>query len=343
MGLNWKKPYNIKHAFLINNLGEGDKLKKALTVVILFALILSSFCLLYSTQNVKAQSNGAAILSYSSYIAPANSVLAESQGDLIVVGEVQNTGTTTLGAIYVSGYAYDSSGQILAQSESKVFGLNLAAGAKTPFYMDFPPESSPTYDLSWVSNVTSLTVNVHSVLQPTTSLNTDVAVPSDNLHSAIDAGNYTLTGSALNAGSDPVSDVVLFASFYNSTGGVIAIGYMDLGTSIQPAGSVAFTITPVDDTAAISSHIVSYAVSALGVPTTSTATPLPTPTTAPTTLPTSTATPSTQPTQPPASLQSNLLIYAAIIVVGLVIAVALVLFILKGRKNKDLPLSPPPA
>jgi hypothetical protein len=259
-----------------------------------------------------------------------------------MVGEVQNTGTTTLGTIIVTGNAYNSTGQVLAQSESEVFGINLAAGAKSSFYMDFPPESSPTYDLSWVPNVTSLTVNVYSAKPPTTTLTTDVEVPSDNLQSVNDAGNYTVTGTALNAGFDPVSDVVLYASFYNSTGGVIAIGYMDLGASLQPAGSVAFTLTPVDDTATLSSQIVSYAVSALGVPTTATATPSPVPTTAPTTLPTSTATPSTQPTQPPAPSQSNLLIYG-IIVVGLVIAVALVLFILKGHKHKDLPPPPPPA
>jgi hypothetical protein len=253
-----------------------------------------------------------------------------------VVGEVQNTGTTTLGTIYVTGNAYNSTGQVLAQSESEVFSINLAAGAKSSFYMDFPPESSPTYDLSWVPNVTSLTVNVYSALPPTTTLTTDVEVPSDNLQGVNDAGNYTVTGTALNAGFDPVIDVVLYASFYNSTGGVIVIGYMDLGTSLQPAGSVAFTLTPVDDTVALSSQIASYAVSALGVPTTATATPSP----APTTLPTSTATPSTQPTQPPAPSQSNLLIYG-IIVVGLVIAVALVLFILKEHKHRFASASPP--
>jgi len=314
-------------------------LKKILTSIILFALILSSFCLLYSTQNVKGQTTEATILSYSSYIAPANALLAESTGDLIVVGEVQNTGTATLGAIYVTGSAYDSNGQVLAQSESKVFGLNLAVGAKSPFYMDFPPESSPTYDLSWVQNVTSIAVNVYSVQPQATTLSTDVVVPSDNIQVVNNAGNYTITGTALNVGSDPVSDVVLFASFYNSTGGVVAIGYMDLGASLQPAGSVAFTMTPVDDIA-ISSQIVSYVVSALGVPVTATATPSPIPTTVPTTLPTSTATPT--PTQPPASSQSNLIIYTAIIVVGLVIAVALALFILKDRKNKDLPPPSPP-
>jgi hypothetical protein len=258
-----------------------------------------------------------------------------------VVGEVQNTGTTTLGAIYVAGSAYDSTGQVLAQSESKVFGLNLAAGAKSPFYMDFPPESSPAYDLSWVSNVTSLAVNIYSVLPNSTSLNTDVVVPADNLQVVnSNAGNYTITGTALNAGSDPVSDVVLFASFYNSTGGVVGIGYLDLGASLQPAGSVTFTLTPVDDTA-ITSQIVSYSVSALGLPVTATATPTPAPTIAPTALPTSTATPI--PTQPPASSQSNLITYIAIIVVGLVVAVALVLLILKDRKNKDLPPPPSPA
>ncbi len=317
-------------------------MKKILATLIVFALILSSFSLLNSDLNVKAQTAETAVLSYNWYIAPANTVLAEYQGDLVVVGEVQNTGTTTLGAIYVAGYAYNSTGQIVAQSEGKVFGITLAAKAKSPFYIDFAPEtSSPSLDLSWVANVTSVTVTVLTAQQPTSNVSTDVVV-SSALQGADNAGDYTVTGSVLNVGSNPVSDVVLYGTFYNSTGGVIAIGYMDLGTQLQPSGSAAFTMTPMDNTGALSSQIASFNVTALGVPVAE-AGSTPVPTAVPTNLPTATATPTAHPTQPPFQLSSSMIIFAAIIVVVLVAVVILVLFLLKGRKTKDLPPPPPPA
>jgi hypothetical protein len=318
-------------------------LKKTLVTLLLFALVLSSFSVLYLTQTVKAQTTQATILSYSWYVAPSDTILAEYSGDLIVVGEVQNTGTTDLGYIYIVASAYNSTGEVQASSEAKVFGLTLAAGAKAPFYLDLPPESSPTYDQSWVSNVTAVSVNVVSVLAPSTTAATDVRVPSDALSGTDNSGNYTVTGTVLNAGSNAVSDVVLYGTFYNSTGGVVAVGYMSLGASLQPAATAAFTMTPLDISAGMSSQIATFAVVAVGVPQSVTPTPTPPPTSAPTVVPTATVTPSPQPTQSTGSPQTNLIIYVAIIVVGIVIAVGLVLVLLKGNKSKNLPLPPPPA
>ena len=322
-------------------------MKKILATLIVFALILSSFSLLNSALNVKAQTVETAVLSYNWYIAPANTVLAEYQGDLVVVGEVQNTGTTVLGSIYVVGSAYNSTGQIIAQSEGRAFGITLAVGAKAPFYMDFAPETStPSLDLSWVPNVTSVTVTVLTAQEPTNTVSTDVVVSSDTLHGIDNAGVYTVTGSVLNVGSNPVSDVVLYGTFYNSTGGVIAIGYMDLGTSLQPSGSTTFTMTPMDNTAALTSQIASFNVTSLGVPVAE-ATSTPIPTAAPTTQPTSSPSSSPTPTQNSGTMGS-IATYAIVIAVVVIIVLIVGLMFLRRRGSSQkveaqtLPQPPPP-
>ena len=79
----------------------------------------------------------AKILSYSWYVAPATSTQAQYIGDLIVVGEVQNVGTNTLGSVIVAGSAYNSTGGLLASSETAVYDYYLFPGPKSSFLLRF--------------------------------------------------------------------------------------------------------------------------------------------------------------------------------------------------------------
>ena len=64
---------------------------------------------------VKADASEAKILSYSWYVAPANTASqAQYAGDLIVIGEVQNIGTNTIGNVAIGADAYNSTGGFLA-------------------------------------------------------------------------------------------------------------------------------------------------------------------------------------------------------------------------------------
>ena len=85
-------------------------MKKIITAVILAVLILAAFNML-SAPSVKAQTSEAKILSYSWYVAPADTVLAEYIGDLVAVGEVQNVGSNIIGYVVVTGVAYNSTGR----------------------------------------------------------------------------------------------------------------------------------------------------------------------------------------------------------------------------------------
>ena len=87
-------------------------MKKIITAVIVVVLILAAFNIL-SAPRVKAQTSECKVLSYSWYVAPADTTQAEYIGDLIAVGEVQNVGSNVLGYVIVNGLAYNSSGALL--------------------------------------------------------------------------------------------------------------------------------------------------------------------------------------------------------------------------------------
>jgi hypothetical protein len=72
------------------------KLNKKIAIsIIICSLVLSMFSVLMFS-SVRANISEAKVVSYSWYIAPSDTV-AYSPGDLIVVGEVQNIGSSNLG------------------------------------------------------------------------------------------------------------------------------------------------------------------------------------------------------------------------------------------------------
>src|SRR6202142_2263842 len=98
---------------------KGDNLKKILAFAIIFVLALISLNVLLLPQ-AKAQTSEARIVSYTWYIAPSTTTSAEYIDDPIAVGEVQNTGSTIIGQIWVVGQALDSNGTILASTEARI-------------------------------------------------------------------------------------------------------------------------------------------------------------------------------------------------------------------------------
>lgn len=323
-------------------------MKKILAAIILVALVLSVFTAL-SASYVKAQdqTTGAKILSYSSYIAPSNSVLA-SQGDLIVVGEVQNTGTAIDGIIYINAVAYNSTGAAIAQTETPVIGVpQLLPSQKAPFYVDFNPqtnleyEQTGVYDQSWVSSITNITLQVPIVLNSTQTPYTDLQLSS--LTGFDNSGAYTVSGSVLNNGTQTVGDVWVLTTYYNSTGTVIGMNCTNyLTDSFSPGQSVAFTAIPTDNTAQLSNSVTNFSVIVESSPLSSSTTPAPE--NSPTPTPPST-TSSPKSTNSSSSLLANsTLMYGIIAAVVIIVAVlaALLLFRNRRKSSSELDLPPPP-
>lgn len=308
---------------------SDDNLKKTIVVVILAAaLILAAFSML-SAPRVRADTSEVQVLSYSWYVAPSNTVRAEWAGDLVAVGEVQNVGSNVIGSVVVAGAAYDSTGQVLATTQTQAFVNNILPGQKAPFYLDFFPEYSVTQDQSWVPSVTNVTVSATYVNDTSETPYSGLTIPSGSSTSYLDSsGTFTVTSVVQNTGSETTGHVWVVTTFYNASGTVVALNYTGyLSDSLAPGASVQFTVTPTDNTAQLSSAIANYSLLIQSEPLTSSVSPSPSSSIQPSSSPTISPPSSTQPTQSPAPTSSELIYaVAGVIVVIVVIIVALMLF-----------------
>jgi hypothetical protein len=309
-------------------------LKKKLAMVILVVLALATFNVLM-LPNGKAQTISAQVLSYSWYVAPSTTTSAVYINDLIVVGEVQNTGSTVAGRVWVTGQAYLSNGTVVAYSEAPAIGVNLEPNQKAPFYLDFIPENSLTQDQSWVSNISSVTVSVNNIINITSTLYGGVT--TSNVNGGNVGGTYTVAGTTINTGSQYAGDVAVVATFYNASAAVVGIALTDLGP-LSPGQSAPFTITPWDNTAALTNAITNYSILIEATPAAA-----PQSTTTPTALPTSTSS-SSKPTQAPGTPTSALTYLVVIVVVAVVaiIVVGLILLRRPSHQTEALSTTAPP-
>ena len=317
-------------------------MKKIAAFAILVVLALASFNVV-SITNVKAQSVEAQVLSYSWYIAPSTTFTAEYIGDLIAVGEVQNTGSTAAGLIWVAGQAYDSNGTVLASTEAQAMATNIAPNQKAPFYLDFAPEVSVTQDQSWISNVTSVTVFVATTTNASNSSSQYGGLTIFNDIGVNNGGNYTVSGIIVDTGEQSVGDVGLATTYYTANGTVVAVSLTDLSTAFVPGQATPFMVTPWDTTGTLSNQIANYTILVQSIP----ATPLTTPglTTSPTTQPTLSSSGSPAPTQSP-GLMASIPAYVIVVVVVAILAViaSLILLMRRGKSHKiDAPTETPQA
>ena len=314
-------------------------MKKIVTSVTIIILVLTAFAAL-SAPHVKAQTLEAKIVSYRWYVS-STSDITEWAGDLVAIGEIQNTGTTTIGSAFIYGTAYNSSDLAVDSEEAQVLATNILPGQKAPFCIDFVPEDSPTGDQSWVPSVTNVTVSMVTVLNSTETPYSGLTVPSSSISGSDIGGLYTLTAAIENTGNQIVGPVWAITTFYNSAGKVLSLNVTnDLTNSLAPRNSIEFTATPADNTAAISSEITNYSVIVqYGSLSTASATPTPqgTVTSNPTSSPrASESTPTSN------SKTSPLITYGIIAVVLVIVAAVVALMLLGNRRNNDQFAPPPP-
>ena len=237
-------------------------MKKIIAVVAVAALLLAAFNV-FSFPNVKADASEANVLSYSWYVAPSNTVLAQSAGDLVVVGEIENVGSNIIQNVTVGGTAYSSSGQTLASAEGQAYVYQTVSGGKAPFSIDFTSSSATTQNSDWISSVAGITVTVLSVTDTETPQYSGLTISSasGSTHFISD-GTFTVVGVVRNAGEESTGNVWVVATFYNASGTVVGLNFTDyLANSLAPGALAPFTVTPADDTAQLSSEIANYSTS----------------------------------------------------------------------------------
>ena len=211
------------------------------TTFLLCALTLTVFTALVPIQ-VYGASTDAKILSYSWYQAPTND-LAAYVGDLIVVGELQNVGTTNIYYVYVIGSAYINDVEV-ARYSCQILGNNLLPGEKAPFYLDFVPESILIDNLKNWADVTNVTVTVGYIANTDKSMYQGLTVASEGGYRS---DIYAVIGKVQNVGTESVDNVRVITTFYNAAGTVVSLNYTDVFQDpIAPGSSKTFTATPVD-------------------------------------------------------------------------------------------------
>ncbi|MGD0072382.1 MAG: hypothetical protein ABSB71_12585 [Candidatus Bathyarchaeia archaeon] len=276
------------------------------------------------TQNIK-------IVNYSYYV--------DNMGILDVVGEIQNVGSNTVNPVYLTGSVYSSDGTDQSDSYCQVWVSYLAPQQKAPFYMEFyPPSSTGIWQPQDVSKI-ALTVSIANATSGYQYPDLKITSSSASIGSTGDYnGAYLVNGIIQNTGSQTATNITVVATFYNSTGTVVAVGYTNYLTpaTLAPSGTpISFQVAALDLNQTVvpsGEKISSYSllVQAQGPILQGTA-PIVTPYQGSGSSPSS----SSSPTDVNSNNASNPAVIYAIVIVVVLIAVAGTVLMLRKRKPQE--------
>jgi hypothetical protein len=305
---------------------------KKLALCLVFICILS-FCFVIGPK-VSAQTGDLKVLNYSWYI--------HANGNLIVVGEVQNTGTNKSDFVMLTGNVFTIGGQAQATAYANVYPLALYPGQKGPFYIIVGAADSFSGDLSWLSlGIDHVDFNVGSVNTTSGFENLNLNIPVNASIIDPSTGVYSVEGLVWNFGDKPIGRNLVLATFYNASGDVIRIGVTREYLSpsyLLPNNTTEFVIFPLDITAEVSTQITSYKllIQSENVHSNNPASPSESPSTS--------ATPSASASPSPSSSPSNSAVvepkqafpmeyvYAVIAILAIVVIVLVAVVLRRGRK-----------
>jgi hypothetical protein len=226
---------------------EQGSVKKNIVIFFTLMMMLSlSITFLPKASSQTDNTKNIKILSYSWYI--------DSLGVLIVVGEIQNQGTNTIAAVFLSGTVYSPDGP-QSSSGTQVFVANLIPQQKAPFYMAFnPPNNLATPNT--IGNWQFIDISNIALTASRAETTTDYQYPdltitgqSATVDSGTDnKGTYWVSGTVKNTGSQTAKNIRVIGTFYHSSGAVVAVGYTDIltPTSLAPSGTVSFKVGAFD-------------------------------------------------------------------------------------------------
>ena len=295
---------------------------------LLFVLVVSSltFTLI---PFASSQAADLKILSYSHYI--------DNLGNLVIVGEVQNTGNNIFGNVSIVGTVTTADGSQI-DSGCLIPAKNLLPGQKSSFYMEFFSQSG-TGSISWYSTeIANIDLRIYSA--PTTNQYQyqDVVVITHK-PTLID-GVYWVNCTLQNNGTQTATKIMVYGTFYNSSGQVVATGDIVYPVaSLAPGATIAVNVPAFDLNQTLLSSAQKISGYSLLVQVQS---PLLSADNgnAPTINPSSTPFVGDNPT---ISSGDSTMLYAAVIVIVAVVAVVCLVLILRRRKPKIAVVESKPA
>jgi hypothetical protein len=251
------------------------------------------------------------VLSYSYYVNPS--------GDFIVVGEVQNTGSSILSSVTLNATAYDSGGNTLAGNSAMAYVSNFLPQQKAPFYIDLGPSTIAGTD--WGSTVSSVDFTVFNAYstsdQQYKGLSWDIAVNGTL------GGSYVATGLLFNLGNQTASGIKVVGTYYNSLGTVVAVGYYPVNDSLLPGNYTTYTVSEFDATPSLVAQISNCSILVQT-----------------STLQNNNLPPTVSPTKPLPNTYVYAIVAGTAVAAVIIIVVALLMF--RKRKVTSAPPPPPP-
>ena len=200
--------------------------KTIMYLLLIFAVISITLTL---TPIVSSQKENIKILNYSYHI--------DSSGILVAVGEVQNTGSTAISSIIISGTATPTYGTEVISGDL-VWANNLLPGQKAPFLIEF--KTNTTSSGAWLAGISDISVKV---LMATTTTQYQYQGMTIAQHQASSAsGSYTVSGQIKNTGTETAANVAVVATFFNAEGTPVAVGYSSPITTMAPDGIDSFEL-----------------------------------------------------------------------------------------------------
>jgi hypothetical protein len=223
-------------------------MKKSIIYLFIALTLLSLSLTLMPHVSAQTQDTNIKVLNYSYHI-------DYSQDILVVVGEVQNTGSSTLSLnnVLVSGSVYTADGINHGDSSGHIYSTYLVPGQKMPFEILFnAPKSSP--DGTWLSlDISRVDFKVNQATAVNTYPYPDVKITSQSSlidTTALAKGTYWVSGTVQNKGSQTAQSIFVVATFYNSSGTTVAFGYSDPlnppSKQLTPANTTSFKLGAFD-------------------------------------------------------------------------------------------------
>ena len=205
------------------------------SIVYFFVLLTMLSLSLTLVPGAFSQTENVKVLNYSWYI--------DSIGYLVVVGEVQNVGSSTVASVILTGTVYSSDGTQV-DSSRQAFVRNLIPQQKAPFYMEFFSQSSA--DGTWTQDVSNVAITVYQAQATANYQYPDLKITSSS--KTITEGVYWVSGTIQNVGSQTAENITVVGTFYNAAGTTVAVGYTNrlAPASLSPSGTATFKVGAFD-------------------------------------------------------------------------------------------------
>lgn len=172
-----------------------------------------------------------------------------SSGDCTytLVGEIQNTGSTTIGNVDLTATFYNSKNDVLGSASPTLQLSVLSPGAKSPFYLTL-------YTPNFIINVTQIDrydIQVHSAQELSGLQIKPNSLHIVSLHSYTDSEGYKhVSGEIENSGAETSTGTYLIATWYDSSGKVVDMTLANPDstsktaspTTIAPGAKASFSI-----------------------------------------------------------------------------------------------------